>query len=181
MLKKDLIEKGFAIKKSRDSVFYTYDYTYTVGLNESTRNGQIIPELLMIGFPVREASKVLDAISMYIFKFGIPENSICSNIKDFEMLDFLLIEVDDIELAKKEMKKSELYYRKRCGTHLRRVFQVVPSNSDKVFDFKNYGNDNDIPLLFNRKKININNLKNISISNINKMEHKLLYKSNLYK
>lgn len=174
----ELKQKGYKIYKERDSVFYTFDYTYTGGMNTNKRQGIRIPELVCIGFPVNETAKIIDILAMSIFKQGVPtKNYIVEKIKGYNNLSLLLVEVTELNKLKIEMKRTLRLNKKIDKSGLKKVYQVIISNENSNFDFKDCSGEKNIPLYFDKNSLDFKNIERVTLPEVTEMEHKLLYKN----
>jgi len=170
MSDKEVLKKGFAIKKIKDSAFYTFDYTYTTGLSDCKKNSIHFPELILIGFPCCDAEKVLNSIAMGFFKSGSPtDGCIVEDLQGFENLSVALVKLENLKKIKKEMKHAELDDKTT-------VFQVVISNEKGIFDLMDYTGEKEIPVYFELEKKRINHLKRIKLPEASLIEHTYLLK-----
>jgi len=175
---KEIKDRGFVINKKSDTMFYSYDYAHTIGMNTNSKNGNVLPELILFGAPSIDGGRILDTVSMAILKMGLQEgNFIYKDINGLDKINLLLVEIKDIKKVQDQFTEVEEINNEISGKGLQRAYQVIISNENKEFDFKEQATGEDLEIYFDKDTIDLSKIVPISIPNVNKKEHLLLMKA----
>ena len=173
---KEIQENGFAINKKSDIMFYSYDYAYTMGMNTNSKDGVVLPELFLTGIPSMDGTRILNTISMAIFKMGLPEGDfIYKDIEGLDEINILLVEIKDIDKVRSQIKDVENVNNEINGKGLQKVYQVIISDGNKRFNLKEP--DEELDIYFDINTVDLSKVAPISIPRVNKKEHLLLLKA----
>ena len=164
---KEIQENGFAINKKSDIMFYSYDYAYTMGMNTNSKDGIVLPELFLTGIPSMDGARILNTISMAIFKMGFPEGDfIYKDIEGLDKINILLVEIKDIYKIRSQIKDVENVNNEINGKGLQKIYQVVISDRKKKFNLKNP--DEELDIYFDIDTVDLSTIVPISIPRVNK-------------
>ena len=173
---KEIQKNGFAINKKSDIMLYSYDYAYTMGMNTNSKNGIVLPELFLTGVPSMDGARILNTISMAIFKMGLPEgNFIYKDIEGLDKINILLVEIKDIDKVRSLIKDIENANNEINGKGLQKIYQVIISDGNKKFNLKEP--DEELDIYFDIDTVDLSKITPISIPRVNKKEHLLLFKA----